>query len=157
MAVSKKTVVLVSAAAGGAAIYLFDPEQGARRRSEAIDRAGALLRRGKREAVSRADYAAGQARGAVHEAREKVSPAAPKPELTDQDLAHKVETVIFRGADVPKGHINVDAVGRTVTLRGEATEDMIERLVKQTEEIAEVERVESLLHTPGSPAPTRAS
>lgn len=152
---SKKTVALVGAAAttaGGAAVYFFDPEQGARRRSVAIDRAGALLRRGQREAVSRADYAAGQAKGVVHEA----TPDAPKPELTDQDLARKVESVIFRDADVPKGQINVDAVGRRVTLRGEAAEDMIERLVTQTHEIPEVERVENLLHVPGSPAATRA-
>ncbi len=153
-----KTTVLLgaAAAAGGAAVYLFDPEQGARRRSIAIDRAGALLRRGKREAVSKADYAAGQARGAVHEAREKVVPDAPKPELTDQDLARKVETVIFRDPEVPKGQINVDAAGSAVSLRGEApSQEMIDELVRKADEIPEVERVENLLHLPGEPAPTR--
>jgi osmotically-inducible protein OsmY len=151
-----RTLVFMGAASA-AAQYFLDPEQGTRRRNIARDRALALLRRGKQEATRRADYLGGQAAGVAHQAREKVTPAQPKEELTDQDLARKVETVIFREADVPKGKINVDAVERTVTLRGEAeTQEMIEELERKTSEIPEVERVENLLHLPGEPAPTRA-
>lgn len=152
---SRKTVVLLggtASAVGGAAMYFFDPEQGARRRSVAMDRAGAVLRRGKREAARKADYAAGQAKGVAYEA----APTEPKPGLTDQELARKVESVIFRDAEVPKGQINVDAVGRKVTLRGEADPEMINRLMGETEAIPEVAEVENLLHAPGTPAPTRA-
>ena len=154
---SAKLPLILVGAATGAGAYFFDPEQGNRRRSVARDRAMALLRRGQREAVQRGDYAAGQVTGAVHEARDKVTPDTPKPGLTDQELARKVETIVFRDAEVPKGKINVDAAGATVWLRGEApSEAMKEKLVSQASTIPEVEKVEDLLHLPGEPAPTRA-
>ncbi|HEV2074852.1 MAG TPA: BON domain-containing protein [Thermoleophilaceae bacterium] len=146
----------VAGTAGAVGIYLFDPEQGNRRRSVARDRAMKLLRRGGREAAQKADYAAGQAKGAVHEARQEALGEKPKPELTDQALARKVESVIFRDADVPKGKIDVDAVGATVSLRGEAdTQERIDELVREANEIPEVHHVENLLHLPDQPAPTR--
>ncbi len=144
--------LVFGAAAGFAAAWFLDPNDGTRRRHVLRDKTLKYARRGKDEAVRKADYAAGHVKGAAHEA----TPSTAKPGLTDQDLARKVETVIFRDADVPKGQINVDAVGRKVTLRGEATPDMINRLVEQTAEIAEVQEVENLLHAPGTPAPTRA-
>lgn len=157
-----KTKVLVASAAtgavGAAGVYFLDPQQGARRRNLVRDKGFKYLRRGKQEAAQKVDYAAGQAAGAAHEARQKASggPEA-KPELTDQELARKVETEIFRDADVPKGDINVDAVGRTVTLRGQAdSQARIDTLVRQANAIPEVEVVENLLHLPGEPAPTRA-
>ncbi len=144
-------------AAGVAGQYFLDPAQGARRRSEARDRALALLRRGRQQAEQQAAYATGQAKGAVHQARDKVTADQPKDALTDQELARKVESIIFRDPDVPKGKINVDAAGRTVWLRGEIdSPDMRDELEAATAGIPEVETVENLLHLPDEPAPTRA-
>lgn len=152
-----KVKVLAASAAGAAGLYFFDPQQGARRRNVARDKALKYVRRGKREAAQRIDYAAGQAVGAAHEARQQAGGEQPKPELTDQALARKVETELFRDPDVPKGQINVDAVGRTVTLRGQAdSQERIDTLVRQANEVSEVETVENLLHLPDQPASTRA-
>lgn len=152
--VGGRTIVLVGgagAAAGGAAMYLLGSR---RRRKEAVQRTSAAARHAKDEAVRKADYAAGEARGAAHEAREKVAPPGPKPDITDQDLAGKVETIVFRDERVPKGQINIDAAGGTVVLRGEVpSAEMRDELVQQADAIPEVARVENLLHLPGEPAP----
>lgn len=82
---------------------------------------------------------------------------SPKPQPDDATLAHKVESIIFRDADVPKGQINVNAEDGVVTLRGEVPDEtMLEALVERTREIAGVRRVESLLHLPGQDAPMHA-
>jgi osmotically-inducible protein OsmY len=79
-------------------------------------------------------------------------PVAGSPD--DATLAHKVETVLFRPDDVPKGKINVNVEYGKVVLRGEAdSQEMIDDLVRRATEIEGVERVESLLHLPGEPAP----
>ena len=81
--------------------------------------------------------------------------SAPK-DLDDVAVARKVETVIFRDDDVPKGKIDVNAASGVVWLRGEAkTPEMIKELERQTAAIPEVTRVENLLHLPKTPAPTR--
>jgi hypothetical protein len=152
--VGGRTIVLVGgagAAVGGMAVYLLGSR---RRRKEMGQRGAAAARHAKDEAVRKADYAAGQARGAAHEAREKVKPDAPKPDITGQDLAHKVETILFRDEKVPKGDINIDAAGGTVVLRGEVpSAEMRDELVQQADAIPEVARVDNLLHLPGEPAP----
>ncbi len=84
-------------------------------------------------------------------------PPAPKPEITDTALARKVESVLFRAADAPKGKVDVNAVGRVVYLRGEAkTPELINELEARAAAIPEVNRVENLLHLPKTPSPTRS-
>jgi hypothetical protein len=89
----------------------------------------------------------------------KASPQAsqrPK-DLDDVSLARKVESIIFRDDDVPKGDIDVNAADGVVWLRGEAkTPEMIKELERQTLAIPEVKQVENLLHLPKTPAPTRS-
>ncbi|HYZ29117.1 MAG TPA: BON domain-containing protein [Thermoleophilaceae bacterium] len=77
-------------------------------------------------------------------------------DLDDVALARKVETIIFRDDNVPKGQIDVNCAGGVVWLRGEAsTPEMIKLLEQQTAAIPEVTKVENLLHLPKTPAPTR--
>jgi osmotically-inducible protein OsmY len=91
-----------------------------------------------------------KAMGAMHEARSTES--APD---TDKALADKVRTEMFRRPDAPKGAVNVSAVDGIVYLRGEvASDEEIQRLVDDALSVAGVLRVESLLPTPGTPAPT---
>ena len=67
-----------------------------------------------------------------------------------------METELFRDADVPKGDINVNAENGVVYLRGQvADEGLAETLGKSALKIQGVREVENLLHTPGTPAPTK--
>ena len=71
----------------------------------------------------------------------------------DVTLARKVESEIFRDADVPKGAIDVNAEHGKVVLRGEVdSTELIEELVGKARRVQGVEEVESLLHTPGQQA-----
>ena len=92
--------------------------------------------------------------------RRRTSPQAsqrPK-DLDDVGLARKVETIIFRDDNVPKGKIDVNAANGVVWLRGEAkTPEMIKTLEAETSAIPEVRKVENLLHLPKTPAPTRTT
>jgi len=112
------------------ALFL-DPQQGRRRRKELVYRAGALFR----QTGARAERAG-------------------RNGFDDVTLARKVETEIFRDADVPKGQIDVNVQHGVVQLRGEVpSPDMLNDLVEKTRKVQGVRDVESLLHLPGTPAP----
>ena len=127
--------------------FFFDTNQGRRRRHLAVDRAGGFARRGRRRsaragrAVRAAAYGIKQKATHLHE--------EPKPQPNDATLKAKVETELFRPADIPKGKIDVNAEDGVVYLRGEAdTPEMIRELVERARKIQGVREVESLLHLP---------
>jgi osmotically-inducible protein OsmY len=132
-------------ALGAALSYFFDPDNGKRRRKTAIDRLAGLSRRhGKRLAKGAASQAHGLTQKATHLKEE------PKPQPDDVTLARKVETEIFRDAEVPKGKINVNAENGKIVLRGEVdSAEMIDDLVSKARKVQGVQDVENLLHTPG--------
>jgi hypothetical protein len=141
------------AALGAALAYFFDPENGKRRRKVTMDRiAGMVRRHGRRLGRGVASEAYGLKQKATHRQEE------PKPPPDDVTLARKVETEIFRGPEVPKGKINVNAENGIVVLRGEAeTPEMIEDLARKAREVQGVRDVENLLHVPGALPPARRS
>jgi osmotically-inducible protein OsmY len=139
---------------GAALTYFFDPQQGRRRRAMARDRVTAFLRRrmreGERLGRSTASGAGGLAQKAKHLKEE------PKPQPDDVTLTRKVETEIFRDAEIPKGQINVNAENGKVYLRGEVEKpELINDLEKRARKVQGVQDVENLLHLPGTPAPTK--
>ena len=136
-------------ALGAALAYFFDPENGKRRRTVAVQRlAGASRRHGRRLASASTSRATALKQKATHLREEQ------KPQPDDVTLVRKVESEIFRDADVPKGKINVNAENGKVVLRGEAdSAEMIEELVDKARSVQGVQDVENLLHTPGQPAP----
>jgi osmotically-inducible protein OsmY len=153
----RRVLTLVS---GGSALggwlggFLFDKDQGRRRRRMLVDRTRGVVRRraraGARAARGVNAEAYGMAKKVTH-LREQ-----PKPQPDDVTLARKVESKIFRDADIPKGKINVNAENGVVFLRGEAdTAEMIDDLVEQTCKIQGVRDVENLLHLPKTPAPMK--
>jgi len=148
--VSARTPELAAAVlAGAGAQYLLDPADGKRRRHMVRDRALAAGRRLTRRGAQEVRYAQGQMKGAVHEAS-----STPSPPADDRALADRVRTEIFRRPDAPKGSVNVSALDGIVYLRGEiGTAEEIDRLVSEAGRVPGVRTVESLLHTPGSPAP----
>jgi len=136
---------------GWLAAYLFDPRQGKRRRAVTRDwllaRGRRVVRRGERAQRYAASTLAGKTEAFKHRHDEKEQP-------DDATLAHKVESIIFRDAEVPKGQISVNAEEGVVWLRGEVPDQpMLDALVDRTRSVQGVVRVESLLHLPGQPAP----
>jgi osmotically-inducible protein OsmY len=149
--------LILGAAAGFAAAWFLDPNDGARRRNVARDKALKYARQGKDEAVRRADYAANQIKGA---AVQKV-PVGGREEaaerLNDPALKDKVESEIFREPDAPKDRVSVNVEDGVVYLRGQLDDrDAIDRLRDAAGKVEGVRAVESLLHTPDEPAPTQA-
>ena len=71
----------------------------------------------------------------------------------DTTLARKVESEIFRDAEVPKGQININAEDGVVILRGEVERpELIKDLEEKTRSVQGVKGVENLLHAPGTEA-----
>jgi osmotically-inducible protein OsmY len=142
---------LAGGVVGTLGTLFLDPQQGRRRRKQLADRTAGFFRRTGRRAER-----AGRGVGArVYGMSQQVQHLQEEPkDYDDATLASKVETEIFRDADVPKGQINVNVQEGVVQLRGEVpSEDMLNDLVEKTREIQGVRDVESLLHLPGTPAP----
>ena len=139
------------AAVGAALVYFFDRERGRKRRAEAIKRSAKAFR----QAGRRGQGAVAQVQGLKQKATHLKEREKPQPD--DVTLTRKVETEIFRSADVPKGQINVNVEDGIVYLRGELEQpDLIQDLGAQARKVQGVLGVENLLHVPGQEAPAKA-
>ncbi|HSC51833.1 MAG TPA: BON domain-containing protein [Gaiellaceae bacterium] len=144
---------LAGVAVGEAGAYFFDSERGHRRRRELVDRAAATGRRTSRHGGRALRHglvrAQGRGKGLVH----RVRPRSRTP-VDDTELAHKVESIVFRDGRFPKGRISVNAERGEVFLRGELErEELIVELVEAVRKVPGVRSVANLLHLPGTPAP----
>jgi osmotically-inducible protein OsmY len=128
---------------GALIAYFFDPQNGRSRRAEARQRVPAMFRRTTAKAGQAGQAASSQATAMKAKATHRKE--AEKPQPDDVTLARKVETEIFRDADVPKGKINVNAENGKVVLRGEVEPSLIEDLEKRTKKVQGVREVENLL------------
>lgn len=141
----------LAGAAGAATAYMLDPDRGHARRVQARDQLVSRARKTRRELDKRARYAAGSATGAVKQA---TSRGESEP-LTDVSLTRKVESLIFRPEDAPKGRVSVNAEANVVFLRGEVeTQDQIDMLVRTAEHVDGVAEVRNLMHLPGEAVPS---
>jgi hypothetical protein len=138
----------LAAALGGAALaYFMDPQNGRRRRHVTRDRALALTRLGVRRGRKLVHHVSSDARGYVERARHS---GAYREELDDATLVDKVESIVFRDRDVPKGQINVNAENGVVFLRGEVEQpELVATLEARVLKVRGVRGVQNLLHTPG--------
>ena len=140
----------LAGAIGAALAYFFDPDNGRRRRKLAVDKAGKFVRKAGQQTQGAAAQAQGLKEKATHLSEQE------KPQPDDVTLARKVESEIFRGADVPKGQINVNVEDGVVYLRGELQQpDLIKDLESQARKVQGVLGVENLLHGPGQEAPAK--
>ena len=141
----------LSAAMGGAALaYFLDPQNGRRRRHQSRDQLLSLARQGTKRARKLVHHATsdatGQARRAAHALRK-----SEEVELDDTTLVDKVESIVFRKHDVPKGQININAENGVVFLRGQVEDpELVEALEIRVRKVRGVKDVENLLHTPKS-------
>jgi osmotically-inducible protein OsmY len=149
--------VLGAATVGAVGEYFLDPQNGRRRRHVARDKALSWIRRARRKAAGLVQRAASEVAGkARHIAHDLSGEERDPSRLNDPALQAKVESIVFRSPDVPKGSINVNVENRAVYLRGQVpNERMIERLVHQIEAINGVAEVHTLLHEPGATAPMK--
>jgi osmotically-inducible protein OsmY len=145
----------LAAAVGGIAIaYFLDPSGGKRRRHTVRDRAGALSRHGLRRARKLVHHATSDSVGFGQRLVHRLP--RPVPDLDDATLAHKVESVLFRDRDVPKGEISINAENGVVFLRGQVERpEIVEELADRVRKVRGVRGVENLLHTRGTPPPKR--
>jgi len=142
---------LLTMGVGAALAYFLDPDKGKRRRNIARDRLMATMRQTGSQLEDRARYAASTAQGWQQKATQMGKEAAY--DLNDSDLAHKVESELFRDPNISKGNININAERGTVVLRGQVErEDEINAIERKVRDIPGVASVENLLHLPDSPA-----
>lgn len=149
---AQAAVMTGSAFVLGALVEFFlDPRGGRRRRRTARDRTFATIRRTEHRAAVRARRAESRASGNV---RRVLAGRRDREPLDDITLAHKVESELFGHAQVPKGHIDVNAEDGVVFLRGVVErEEEIARIGEAARAIDGVRDVENLLHLRGTPAP----
>ena len=141
------------ALAGAGLEYLLDPARGRGRRRRFVTRLTGSVRHGRRRAARglrvRAAFARGHAHGLAHRLCHE-----PAVDLDDAELAHKVESIVFRDQAVPKGLISVNAESGVVFLRGEVeSQELIDEIAQKVRDVPGVRGTENLLHLPGTPAP----
>ena len=141
----------IGALLGALTAFFLDPTVGRRRRARGVDRVRGTVNRGLRRTQRTARGVGATAYGVL----QRLTHLREQPkDYDDATLAHKVETEIFRPADVPKGKIVVNAVDGIVQLRGEAdTPELMDELVERTRRVQGVREVENLLHLPNTEAP----
>lgn len=142
---------LAAAAAAGAAVgYFLDPANGRRRRHTTRDRGLKLARRGANRGRRFVRHSSAEAVGRVRRVARSLPRSREEPD--DVTLAHKVESILFRDRDVPKGQININAEEGVVFLRGQVDRpELVAELEARVRAVKGVRAVENLLHLPGGP------
>jgi len=149
-----RLAALTGAAAGAVAVYFLDPQHGRARRAQFVDWSGARLRRGWR-ALNQLGARTGSSAAALPQKMVSLR-SGPRP-ADDLTLRDRVESEVFRNADVPKGQINVDVESGVVTIRGQVDNAFqIASVEKAVLNVPGVVGVENLLHIDGTPAPNKA-
>lgn len=143
-------IAAVAGLIGAAVVFLLDPQVGHSRRAYARDRLAGTARQVGRRAAHVSRWLASDASGLGQRMRSVGEPAA---QLDEVDLAHKVETELFRDGKVDKGRLNINAERDVVFLRGTAnTLEDISEIEDRVRKIEGVRHVVNLLHLPGTKA-----
>jgi len=125
--------------------------------NDLVQRSMGIIRTASRPAERLGRRVVGDAVGAVQRARGRGATAGAPKDLDDVTLARKVESVVFRPEDAPKGSVSINAVDGIVYLRGEVKRPAEIRAIEgRVRAVPEVRGVENLLRTPKTPKPTRA-
>jgi osmotically-inducible protein OsmY len=143
----RRFLFLVAAAFGAAVAYFYDPQSGRRRRHTTRDRALKGVKHVERRGLRRARHTAKDAYGLVQRLAHRLP--RPTPEVDDATLTDRVESVVFRKRDIPKGQINVNTEKGVVFLRGQVERpELVEELEARVRNVRGVRGVENLLHLP---------
>lgn len=138
-------VVLLAISAG----YFLGSSQGARPRHMAIDKVKSKFRRGSAQVPRSVQQAENNVSDTMVEVSTSNQPAESGT-VNDQELAHKVESELFRNPSIPKGQININAEEGVVYLRGTIeSEEQSQQIGAQASGIDGVVGVKNLLHAGG--------
>ena len=138
-------------AVGALCVYLLDPELGNTRRKLAANRTAGVTRRGLRGARRFGRKLSADVSGKMQAA---IHTRAAQQIVDDATLAHKVESILFRDPDIPKGDISINCEEGTVVLRGAISRTgLIPEIAQRVRDIDGVQDVRNLLHPAGTPAP----
>jgi osmotically-inducible protein OsmY len=149
--------ILFGAAIGAAAAWFLDPNDGTRRRNVVRDKTMKYARQGKRQAASQASYAGSTIKGKAAAVAPGTSREPAGERLNDPALKAKIESEVFRDADLPKDRVSVSVEDGIAFLRGQVDDrQTISRIYQATARVEGVRGVENLLHTADEPAPTKA-
>jgi osmotically-inducible protein OsmY len=131
-------------------MYFADSQNGRRRRHVTRDRALSLARHGARRGRKLVHHVSSDAKGYVERAKHARGSAE---ELDDATLVDKVESIVFRDRDVPKGQININAENGVVFLRGEVdSPELVTALEERVAKVRGVRGVKNLLNASASRA-----
>lgn len=132
---------VLTALAGAAVAYLFDPVSGRSRRARLMDQAAARARRSVDQAERRARYEAGRVKGAVHEA----GPDRDFPR-DDAELLQKVRSEAVGPSPVSTANIEIHVENGEVILRGVSRDEGAEGdLIRRIEDVTGVRGVRNEL------------
>jgi osmotically-inducible protein OsmY len=150
-----RSLALMSLGAGF--MYLFDPVRGRSRRVRAKDQAAGLVRRNLRQASRAASqqihYTEGRLEGTVAKAS---GAGAFRPE-SEVDLREHLRQVIAE-LDFPTTDVTVEVAGGVAALRGQVmTAEQMESVALAVSRVPGVDRVDSFLHLPDTPAPNKSA
>ena len=144
---SRAVTFLAGAVTGAAAAYFLDPQGGARRRAETRDKTVSSVKTNVSSAATQATAKATAVAGKAQSAARSHMPGADG-DYDDVTLARKVETELFRPADIPNGAISVNVNDGVVELRGELPDQaQIDELGNAARKVSGVKDVRNLLHT----------
>jgi osmotically-inducible protein OsmY len=116
----------------------------------------AWLAKNKDTAKAYADRYGGQLKGVATKATPGAGPEPAEERLNDPALAQKVESEVFRGEEIPKDKVSVNAEYGVIYLRGEVpSRDVMDQLITRARAVDGVRAVENLTHLPGEPAPAK--
>ena len=115
----------------------------------------AWLAKNQDKAKAYADRYSGQLKGVATGVTPGAGREPAEERLNDPALARKVESEVFRGEEIPKGNISVNAEYGVIYLRGEVpSREVMDELTTRARAVEGVRAVENLTHLPGEPART---
>jgi hypothetical protein len=150
----RAVALVIGGAIGGLLAFLLDPQRGAARRSQLADRARSSWHIGNRKLNQLSRKIGADAYGLS----KKLTHLRPANEIVDDlTLKDRVESLLYRDAEIPKGRFNVDVVGGIVRLRGQLERpEQIRYVERAVRRIPGVQGVENWLHPEGTAAPKEA-
>ncbi|MCK9517961.1 MAG: BON domain-containing protein [Dehalococcoidia bacterium] len=154
MAVQLGLVAAIAMSTGAAFAMIFDPTAGRRRRALARDKMAKAWHRGNKRAGRMSRAGVGFVRGRAQRAFHAMRPR--HYDSSDQVVVDRLESMVFRDPDVPKGSLNIDVVDGCAVLRGAVTSPYwIREMERRVLEVPGVQRVENLMHMVGTEAPNK--
>jgi osmotically-inducible protein OsmY len=150
----KLKTVVGAGLAGAAAMWLYDPDYGAKRRHQLQDMLRSKAHKGQREIERKIRHERGKLEGVVH----KINHGGYQPTDDDHVLVDRIKSEILGKEHYSTHEILVEAHDGVVVLRGQL-DDPVARLELENEVAAMpgVDHVESLLHATGEDPPNKAA